>query len=344
MVLFLFAWSFYLNVQQKGVAAISVASIAMLIHPVSLLAFIPSAFVSFERMKGCRKVSNWWQWIFLGIAICSFQCYAVELAAHWQGAVHDYTHQINSRNFSLLNDFLMEPINFGSILVALSIIMIGKRVNNANITLLGTYAMGLLLLRIIGMGYWYGIYRRAGLVLEALAVVEILSIFWKHYFNNRFSIAFKGLSAMLVLEGMLFLNVVNPLVSQWKWQGMQFPTENKNYVAKNEINEVKSKLFEYSLKEGSGYIVFYPSGDMCFYDKGLPVGLKPIMPVMFETIPKMVVYHDNSYHTDEMREEGLLWLRQYVPHINNAYGFTTKEGNKYTVYTLGTPEGSFSMR
>jgi hypothetical protein len=67
------------------------------------------------------------------------------------------------------------------------------------------------------------------------------------------------------------------------------------------------------------------------------------MPVMFETIPKMVVYHNNPHHTDEMKEEGLLWMRQYVPYINNAYGFSTKAGNKYTVYTLGNATGITSM-
>lgn len=344
LVLFLLSWAFYLNVNKKGVAAISIASLAILVHPVSSLAVLPICIISLDRLKGCRRQSNWWQWILLGVAICSFQCYAVELSANWSAVVHDYNHQLNSRNFSLLNDFLMEPINFGSILVGIAILMIGKRINNANVSILGTFAIGLLLLRIVGMGYWYGIYRRAGLVLEALAVLEILSIFWRHYFNNRFSFAFKGLSAMLVLEGMLFLNVVNPLVSQWKWQGMQFPTQqSQKYVALSEIDEVKAKLFEYSLKEGNGYVVFYPSGDMCFYDKGLPVGMKPIMPVMFEAIPKMVVYHNNSHHTDEMKEEGLLWMRQYVPYINNAYGFSTKAGNKYTVYTLGNATGITSM-
>ncbi|MFY8035049.1 MAG: ArnT family glycosyltransferase, partial [Flexibacteraceae bacterium] len=109
LVLFLLSWAFYLNVNNKGVAAISIASLAILVHPVSSLAVIPIFIISLDRLKGCRRQSNWWQWILLGVAICSFQCYAVELSANWSAVVHDYNHQLNSRNFSLLNDFLMEP-------------------------------------------------------------------------------------------------------------------------------------------------------------------------------------------------------------------------------------------
>lgn len=223
------------------------------------------------------------------------------------------------------------------------LLLIGLIRKQRLIGLLALSALGLLLIRIVGQGYWYGIYRRAGLLLMALALLELLNLIWLHYFKNQWQIIFIGLSVLVLGEVMIIVGALNPNYTAWTWEGMA-PSEQKNpYLSFKEINEVSHQIDSISKASAPGYIVFYPAGDMCFFSDLMPDRMKPIMPVFTAPVPSIVVYHNSKWHTDLMKYEGLEWMRQYLPYINNAHAFSTKEGTNFTIFIL-QPQPSFSYR
>jgi len=334
VIMFVFAGGLALAAWRKELLAISVLLIAPLIHPVSIIAVLPMIILCLIYAKDSRKASNWWQWLVLGLVISFYVVFSIDINRNWLDAKNDFIWQLSSRDFTLLKIAFKQVNNWVALaccaLIGINAIFKKQRL----VILITTAAMGLLLVRIVGQGYWYGIYRRAAIILICIGLIESLNVFWIKYFNNSWQSSFNFLAVLVVGEVLLLVGALNPNFTTWTWEGMHLEASSSGYLTSYDLKEVRYQLDSISERAKPGYIVFYPAGDMCFYNNLLPLEQKPIMPVFTAPVPSMVLFHNSKFHTDLIRSEGLEWMRQYLPYISSAHGFTTSGGNAFTIFIL----------